>query len=194
MIIYDQDSGLIISSYEHVNGVQWSPDGSQILYDSQGPPSRERSYDYGSTACIFTINSGESNCLNNIRNKHGVIGIYDYTWAPSGSQISYMYFDIQYQPSVDYSGGVCIFDLDTRNIFCPTKNIQEFENGYSPISHSWSPEGEYISITLDKSCPRCDFQDQPKSLIISADGSYYFLFGDVDNGLFPGLWRPPITD
>lgn len=198
LIIYDPITREFIASYKNVKGINWSRDGLQILYDSQGQGFYGNAYDYGSVPCIFTISTQETICLPFIRNHHGKIGLYAYTFSPDSSQISYTYSYVIQDPYQEL-GGLCITNLDLHTIFCPTDNIPEIRDGgrsgLNVLSHSWSPDGNYISFIIGSGCPSCDTGSaHPQIVIMSTDGYDYLMLDETNFDYFPGLWRPPITD
>ena len=112
LIIYDPVKNSILTSYENVKGVQWSQDGFQILYESQGSGFYDNAYDYGSVPCIFTIVTQETICMPFIRNHHGKIGLFEYKFSPDSSQISYTYSYVIADPYQEL-GGLCIAKIDS---------------------------------------------------------------------------------
>ncbi|MCH7662466.1 MAG: hypothetical protein IH859_01180 [Chloroflexi bacterium] len=196
--IYDPESKRFIASYKNVKWVNWSGDGTQILYNTLGPFGFLSHEDDSAVPCIFTLLTQETNCLNFIRNFHGLIYLSDYTFSPNGSKISYAYSLINYDLNQSM-GGLCIADIELKTVICPSENIPEMLGdgtfGLHVLSHSWSAEGRYISFIIDRSCLGCDTGSyQPYIVIMDTDTYDYILLNETYENYFPGLWRPPITD
>ena len=177
LMIYDIASQTLLASYsgEFGNGVQWSPDGTQILYDG------------GQTPCILHLSDGTDECLN----LAGQIS-EDYTgfvqWSPDGQAISYLYSKLEDDLSIP-KGGICIVSLATRKTTCPTDMLTDLR-GRSVVAYTWSPDGQYLVFEHDISCPRCDYSTRPIGAFIAVDGSQYLSMGySPDFGRY-GLWRP----
>lgn len=154
--IYEASTGKMISSFggTELRNIQWSPDGLQVLYLE------------GALPCIRQLNSDVPNCFLQIEHQ-GLI-----RWTPDGQSISYI------DGSGDrMSGGLCVFNLKTQQSNCLTEDIPELA-GQTIVSYKTSPDGNYFAAQYDESCPACDYRVHPSTIVMAADGGYYFLLGE----------------
>lgn len=197
VVLYDPERRKILSYFDGISQIEWSPDATQILFDRYGSNYWGISTNFINVPCTFSVLSGDTTCFDNIRTRHGSQSLWDFTWSPNGKLLSYTYQGLTSDPYFE-TGGLCIMTLSSKTISCPTDQITELNvsewKQLSSVSYVWSPDSKHIAMTAGD-CVACDYLSSPvRIVILSADGSYYhYLDGTDASYWFRGLWRPPIT-
>ena len=181
--LYDPATGARLASYTgNFSWAQWSPDGTRILYTRVPGAHFSRAGDL----CILELASGLSQCLDRLDEQHGGARIGFFQWSPDGMQVSYLYW------GSEGTGGLCVIDLVTEGISCPTDNVAELV-GTAVIRYKWSPNGRYFVLTYDNDgCPDCDYSGDRRSAFVAVDGSNSYLLDE--ESLFFALWQPVPPD
>lgn len=208
LIVLDVETGEIVSSIRgDIGRVVWSPDGTNILYKNAISNYATFGYGFTEAPCIFNIQTGENKCALNIPNRHIPTGYSlettsDYQWSPDGQSIYYVYF---YRSTSGMAGNICIYDLLTGSIICPTDNLAELQGwefdwpvewGYSIRLSDFSPDGEFIHFCYSSNSLLSDDASGPSrdglidingTKIISWNG---WILDDTPQCSFWGIWRP----
>lgn len=193
--VYNAETGEITATYRGDFADirdKWSPDGKNILYRNL-PESREYA---GTKLCILALETNQSNCITSIQNSDSST-FSDFSWSPDGDKIYYVR-----HTQAPQKHDLCIYDLDTQHITCPTKSIPDLGT-FNIEEYIASPDGQYFLIAYGMSCSTCDFWGQPSVAIVREDGNDFVFIGqqvgkELANAtvyyptLSQSLWRPII--
>jgi hypothetical protein len=183
LLIIDVETGeIILDTTGEFNEINWSPDGSKILYQRGFFPWPEdvHSRGYRKAPCIININNGENKCLPLILQYPVPENLYFRTtyrmsWAPDGKTIHYIYaFDPKtYNQDISKinMGNLCNYDLTNGRISCPTENINL--NGRSPYTYRFSPDQQFIYFIYSDAGPFADFVGDEYDAVVKIDGTSF---------------------
>ena len=121
-------SWLDLSEFERLTKIDWSPDGSKIVFSR---------YETNGGANIYVINADGT---GEVALTHDVGKIYnlDPNWSPNGSKIAFSnQGDVLVRPTV-----ICTINADGTNRNCITWDYKRDDN-----YPSWSPDGSRLAFS-----------------------------------------------
>lgn len=149
-----EDIGL---PYDIVNGGYrcpvWSPDGAQLALNGvEGNTNYIAVVDVESVDVrrVYEVEQGEEMLHN----------IYFPEWVPGTNQLSFGFLEAERFMGVIRENGIRVVDLDSGEVVTLKDDVDLVdENGtprylgdivpnYAPFSHSWSPDGDQLALTL----------------------------------------------
>jgi hypothetical protein len=191
--IYDADKKAFIAKYNgKFSGIEWSSDGTQLLYTIEPFQGGFHS----GLPCIFSLISGESKCFYTVQYEDKEDFKSMFRWLPDGSGITYL---IDGQREGGYYGQFCIYRFKTDQVTCPTKTLSEIKGRAIP-RYDISPDGRFVIFDYDEAGPRSDFIKAPYTSLVGLDGQGYLSLSsakDYQNSQNPMefigrgvVWRP----
>lgn len=152
-------TGVIVAS-----NPAWSPDGSQIAFDSNE--------DNG----IHVISADGTNHISLIENRTGTKGFP--SWSPDGTQIVFNWaFDIASEEYRDMDMEIMVMNADGSAITALT------ENEFQDIGAVWSPDGTKIAFHSNR-------DGNFEIYVMNADGSEQTRLTNNDSNDFSPVWSP----
>ena len=137
----------------------WSPDRTKILIGKDEAP------------CIIDVDSLEIKCLDINQPKEGSFYTDLFHWSQDSQQI-------YYGQSADRAD-LCIYDLITDKIFCPTSTLEVLEDRLLNIEvYRISPDEQFFVFSYGFGCANCNYWGEPSSAIIRRDGTDFYFLGE----------------
>lgn len=206
LIVVDIKTGEIITSHKVDAGrIQWSPDGTKILYRDAMSDYWNFGYGFTKAPCFLNIETRKESCFWRIPNHpppdgYTLITTDDYQWSSDGKSF---YFTYSYRSTNGMIGNICNYNLASGNLICPTDNLTEFPEwnidwryGWIISTYSLSPDGKNISFCLDSDSPLSDAQGGPsQNGLIETNGTNFTTWVNSEDALtrcsfYSPLWRP----
>lgn len=179
----NQDLVYEVNTDEDFWALEFFPDNDKIFYMQE------------KKTCIMTLSSQSHRCLENISAKFPDAFIFPSEITSDSKKISFVYMNEDPR-----NGGLCIYDLISDTIFCPTDNFEALK-GYIIANNYFSPDEQYILFAFDKKgCPMpyCDYFFKTYLAVMDVDGTELHIIGDFSkiSGIdfyqfdFRPAWRP----
>ncbi|MBN2501700.1 MAG: hypothetical protein JXB38_13040 [Anaerolineales bacterium] len=175
ILLFDMSSGKLVNTFEgeYVGYPKWSPDHTKILTEKDNRP------------CVIDAESRGIKCLDIERSQEGYLYADLFMWSKDSEQI-------YYGQSSDRAD-VCIYDLPSDDILCPTSALKALED-LNIEYYKISPDEQFFIFLYGYSCSTCDVWGEPSSGIIRRDGTDFYFLGDEGGEpsfpFFSSLTRP----
>lgn len=173
---------------------QWSPDGAQILFDSNGALDGSDALNDNETGNIWVVDADGTGLTNLTALKAALADSFDARWSPDGSQIVYSSaraFDGSDAANAGTVGNIWIMDADGGNATPLTELTAA--NSNQPV---WSPDGTQIAFRSRGALDGSDTLNGASNIwVMNADGSEKTALTNLTtSGLFTSLeWSPDGT-
>ena len=205
-IVVDVETGKTISSYKVDAGrIQWSPDGTKILYRNATSDYWNFGFSFTDAPCYFNLETRKESCIWRIPNRpppdgYTLITTDDYQWSSDGKSI---YFTYSYSSPNGMIGNICNYNLVSGNLTCPTDNLPglpgwniDWRYGWRISTFSLSPDGKYVDFCLDSNHPLSDDQGGPsQDGLMEINGTNFITWVNGEEtptrcSFYSALWRP----
>lgn len=143
--------------------IAWSKDDS--LYIAQSSLSEN----YG-LPCVLDLEGNVLKCLSTIDEKYYVSGLDLFRWSNDVDQIYYVQTDSLTRTDL------CIYNLKTDEVNCPSENIAELSNNNIEY-YVMSDDEQFFIVLYGSSCSGCDFWGEPSSVVFRRDGTNILFLG-----------------
>lgn len=171
LIVVDVETSRTISSIKVDAGrIQWSPDGTKILYRNAISDYWNFGFSFTEAPCFFNLETQKESCIWRIPNRpllngQTLITTDDYQWGSDGKSI---YFTYAYNSPNGMSADICNYNLVNGSFSCPTHNLPELSGwnidwhyGWRIATYNLSPDGKHVYFCLDSNHPLSDDQGGP---------------------------------
>lgn len=187
LALVDIETGETISSNKiNAGRIQWSPDGTKILYRNALSDYWNFGIEFTDAPCYFDFESNKESCIWRIPNRpvsegYSLITTEDYQWSADGKSI---YFTYAYSTPNKMVGNICKYSLVNGSFLCPTNNITQapywnidWQYGWVISTYNLSPNGEYVHFCLDSNHPLSDDRSgDSKDGLIKIDGTGFITW------------------
>jgi PBP1b-binding outer membrane lipoprotein LpoB len=213
LMVIDVETGKTISSYKVDAGrIQWSPDGTKILYRNAISDYWNFGFSFTEAPCFFNLETRKESCIWRIPNRpllngQTLITTDDYQWGSDGKSI---YFTYSYSSQDGMSADICNYNLVDGSFTCPTNSLTELSGwnidwryGWRIATYNLSPDGKYVYFCLDSNHPLSDDQSGPSqdglieingtnliTWVSTQETSIERQFLYVRCSFYSALWRP----
>ena len=212
LALVDVETGKTISSNKIDAGrIQWSPDGTKILYRNALSDYWNFGIGFTDAPCFFDFELNKESCIWRIPNRptpkeYSLKTTDNYQWGNDGKSI---YFTYSYStPNGIMIGNLCNYSLIDGSFLCPTNNLSEFPNwnidwryGWRIATYNLSPDGEYVRFCLSSDSPLSDSQGGASiDALVDIDGTSLMTWvsSKLEDGqhivgwcsFYSSLWRP----
>jgi len=201
LYVVDVATGQEVGSYPgDFMGISWSPDGTSILY--QHPEWQIAELQLSGPPCVLDLRTGENRCFWEVVEthfpEHAAItyrDLFDMRWDRYGNGFFYSYMGVQYilndlgTPDAPLGlGGLCHFEIITRQIDCPSEDQPELQGNATLDKETFglelSPSGRFGYVQASR-------DSLAHGILDLGNGRYAELPGLPGRGYVSVLWRPP---
>jgi hypothetical protein len=200
--VYDIELGNTISVYENIPSVDWSPDGTKLLYQPWKWLPSDGLSNLRNPPCVFDTITGITKCYNETVIRHTTTATYllelgPMGWSPDGKIIGYIYFRAEnksQEPYYEEQGGMCLITIDDNSVKCMLEKFEGDDQRMKPSDFWWSPNGNYLAVTINDTSPYSDDVSGSKFGILDINNGRYFIIEKQDPSRFESCsWRPKIN-
>lgn len=198
--IIDVKSNRELAHYEgDIKQIQWSPDGSQILYLY---PYKYGGHNIYGSPCILNVNNGNNKCFssnnNNIPEKTTYISTGDVRWGIDNQTLFYIK-EKRSTDSGEVSGDICFINLLEGSTSCPTEQLHD-KPGLLFIYFDVSPDQEFLHFCYSISNTLSYYDKDAYDGIIRINGNGFISWIGITMPIgtpqhscsYSTIWRPRI--
>ena len=206
LIVVDVETSRTISSIKVDAGrIQWSPDGTKILYRNAISDYWNFGFSFTEAPCFFNLETQKESCIWRIPNRpllngQTLITTDDYQWGSDGKSI---YFTYAYNSPNGMSADICNYNLVDGSFSCPTHNLPELSGwnidwryGWRIATYNLSPDEKHVYFCLDLNHPLSDDQGGPsQDGLMEINGTNFITWVNGQDTItrcsfYSALWRP----
>ncbi len=198
--VIDVKNGDLVAEFKgDIGNIQWSPDGSRILYQSVWARYATMGIPVKGAPCIFDIVSLKNRCIRKIPEAPAPAGYQLettglYSWSPDGQSLRYLALYVQPESS-KHIGEICTYDLAKGLVACPMEQLVE-PQGWGISYYDYSPDGQFINFCFSESNILDSFIGSGYDALVKADGTGLLTWiglgekGEPQCSYFRQVWRP----